>query len=261
MKSLETIAQGMGVKAIQDPDYAPARVTGSLLPPDDIECDECWDAGFVLLSVPTSDPRFGKAQPCGYCAGRRVNVDDLIAKSGVPVDDLDYSFEFYKGKPPEKRDAAIQVYTMTKTGSGFAYISGDYGIGKSGLLKAASLEMCRNKKRTVYAEMGEILEWETSKFNDFVEAEEEENERFRRLKHAHFLALDELDKVNVDSPWVQRKIFGLINYRYKNRGNKLTLIASNTMPGELPEALRWLQSRLKDAVEIEIGGVDMRGEG
>lgn len=226
------------------------------------DCDFCDDTGFYIPNLQPNQPGFGRAVNCPNCVGMGLEPSELLKRSGVPRMDLGYTFDFFLTYP-SKAQTAEMVKSMTGIGHGFIYLHGPYGMGKSGMLKASVNETCKAGRRGIYAEMGEVLRYERSKFGKDAddmnqEAAAEEKKRMSRLRMCHTLAIDELDKIT-DTQWVREQVFSLLNTRYSKRESHLTIIASNTTVDRLPTHMDWLKSRFSDALVFEVSGKHLRG--
>ena len=80
--------------------------------------------------------------------------------------------------------------------------------------------------------------------------------RLETLREARVLALDEFDRW-APTPWAQEKFFQLMDYRYRNASNLLTVFAANAGLDVLPG---YIASRMQDVTNyvFVLDGQDVR---
>ncbi len=72
------------------------------------------------------------------------------------------------------------------------------------------------------------------------------------------LAVDEISEISL-TDWSRQTLFRLLDSRYNERDNLLTVLALKPDPGNLPDDLAYLSSRISGGVPVEVAGPDMRG--
>lgn len=181
-------------------------------------------------------------------------------------------------KPPERtllldgyrtarhNRAAVEAFrAIVNAGAGMGTIYGAYGVGKTALLMAAVNECRRRDWTSMYTTVADLLGWLRAAFDPNVERDPEDQSFERRwalLVGCRCLALDELTAFSV-TPWAAERFERLIDERWRNMGQTITLCAFNADDDErvganLPGVV---ESRLRDrrAAWVGIGGtIDMR---
>ena len=115
-----------------------------------------------------------------------------------------------------------------------------YGVGKTRLL-ACIVNAARAAGHTaIYTTTADVLDYLRSAYAP--NAEISYDGRFDTLRNARVLALDEFDRW-APTAWAQEKFFQLIDYRYRNADNMLTVFAANSDISILPG---YIASRMND---------------
>ena len=115
-----------------------------------------------------------------------------------------------------------------------------YGVGKTRLL-ACIVNAARAAGHTaIYTTTADVLDYLRSAYAP--NAEVSYDGRFDTLRKARVLALDEFDRW-APTAWAQEKFFQLIDYRYRNADNLLTVFAANSDISILPG---YIASRMND---------------
>lgn len=208
--------------------------------------------------VPAHHPDFGKATPCG-CTSVRLGEKRkarLMKLDGLTEEERGYRLDNYEVIPANRAtyDALAKAAAQQR---GFIIVEGPYGVGKSRLLISVVNECREDGALSIYASMAELLDYLRDAFNPKRESENYE-ERWETLVNAPVLVIDELEKFST-SPWAMEKFTQLLHIRYRNIGQRLTLMATNATVANLPGDLR---SRLGDgrATICKISGADQRPE-
>jgi DNA replication protein DnaC len=222
----------------------------------DLDRGEGWYSGEMLSDT------------CTACneSGRRLY---LITVSGLSGNELDTKLHHFLADGALARkapaiEAARNVLEMGRKAHGFLTYHGGYGVGKTLLLKALVNEYRMIGHPAAYRTMAGLLGEIRENFGDNqgvnprslgVNRVEDVIEYYAR--RAKVLALDEVDRVNL-TDWAKETIFRLINARYENQGELLTIVATNTAPDNLDQELQYLASRMKSGQIVEVPGPDMR---
>ena len=115
-----------------------------------------------------------------------------------------------------------------------------FGVGKTRLL-ACIINAARAAGHTaIYTTTADVLDYLRGAYAP--NAEVSYDGRFDTLRNAHVLALDEFDRW-APTAWAQEKFFQLIDYRYRNAENMLTVFAANSDISILPG---YIASRMHD---------------
>jgi len=196
------------------------------------------------------------SEPCPVCAGFQKHTW-LLRMSRLEGLDQEIRLEQFmsmKGKEAAK-DIAASLLSQTPYPAGFCTFYGEFGVGKSMLLKALVNGFRVAEVTAAYSTMADLLAEVRDEFgSDARNAAETLIQEFRSVR---VLAIDEIDRVNM-TPWASETMFRLLNGRYSAQDRMLTVLASNSAPAQLPEQLQYLASRMTDGIIIEIGGMDVR---
>jgi chromosomal replication initiation ATPase DnaA len=71
------------------------------------------------------------------------------------------------------------------------------------------------------------------------------------------LCIEEVDRVNLTG-WARETLHRLLDARYNQRRELLTVLASNLAPEQLPADFGYLASRMRGGQVVEVAGLDMR---
>lgn len=183
---------------------------------------------------------------CGLSApDMLINLSDFLAS----------------GTAGGKKQARDMIYSLLRRGryaSGYITLWGDYGVGKTFLLKAAingfRVSGVQSRYITAADLLGDIRERFGGGGDGVVEVE--------RMIDAYgmlvpILAIDEVDRINL-TPWARETLFRLLDTRYNNAATMLTILALNPNPQLLGDDWGYLKSRMGGGEIIEVGGPDMR---
>jgi len=211
-------------------------------------CKLCGGVGFFRLDVPLDDENFGKAIPCDCTMQRmreinKAHIDAWRKWANIPGWRFDYPIDKIA------KDSTISFIDDKLT---FLVLWGGYGVGKTGLLVAATNTMWERGVPAIYANVPRLLDKLRSTYED--DNEENFDTLFSTLCNTPFLALDEFYRYKA-STWAVEKMEILIDYRYINQLK--TLVATNFSP----DADTMIGSRFRDSLVsrvLEVRGVDMR---
>ena len=104
----------------------------------------------------------------------------------------------------------------------------------------------------IYTTTADVLDYLRSAYAP--NAEVSYDGRFDTLRQARVLALDEFDRW-APTAWAQEKFFQLIDYRYRNADNLLTVFAANSDISILPG---YIASRMNDVCQLRVCHVRAR---
>lgn len=156
--------------------------------------------------------------------------------------------------------AVDAVKGATADGCGLVTLTGPFGVGKSVLLMAAVNDARSRSIPAVYTTATDLLDWLREAFDPHRDTSDGPDlsfeRRWRILTTAQVLAIDELDEFNA-TPWAMERFLRLIDERWRQMEQMLTLCALNAPVTQLPGKVA---SRLRDArgEVVEIKGADMR---
>jgi len=202
-----------------------------------------------------------RSAPCPVCCKGQMAAY-VLRNCGLTGADLDVSLVNFKVDGPllsEKSEALTACKRLLGQGlavAGFVTLVGDYGVGKSHLLKGLVNGFRQIGVMAKYSTMSDLLSDIRERFGDDHGAREAETviDLYRR---ARILAIDEVDRVHLTG-WAKETIFRLLNSRYEESDRLLTVMATNVEPIDLPAELGYLGSRMNGGQIIRVGGPDMR---
>lgn len=203
------------------------------------DCTQCHGAGYVRYNVPQSDPRFGRALPCGC---RMQEIDDYNAAlkrnaaTGKFAPTIGLSLDQLKNNgngtnammTASKRVLAGELFFLT--------LSGGYGVGKTHVLHAIANACGR---QVVVGYTATILQWLRDGYND--SSVVGFDERWAQIMNAECLCLDEFtpptalkdhDARIKNSEWANERMAELVNHRYELAKQRvaITVLATNQDP-------------------------------
>ena len=176
--------------------------------------------------------------------------------SGLNDKDLEIRIEQFipvKGKK-NAREMANLLLAMTPSPKGFTTFYGDYGTGKTMLLKALVNGFRITGITSSYIRMADCLAEVREQFDSGAKAAEIILEKYQNIK---VLAIDEIDRVNWTA-WAKEAAFRILDERYEKKYIQLTILATNKSPDEFPEELGYLVSRMRSGDIVKLEGDDMR---
>jgi hypothetical protein len=244
-------------------------------------CPNCGGMGYILLEV--LDPNSKSVSPrsdrnvsmpwagawwsftrhqyaCPLCNEFDVanRVAALFDACGLQDDERGWHLDYIDGM--DGKDGALraarELLGETPKPSGWSVMVGSFGVGKSGILKSLTAGFIRAGVQARYVRAADILTEIRSSYDD--DADVNESELRQRFGRYQFLAIDELDRLP-DTRWAQSTFAALIDDRYNARRGKATWMATNARPDALGGDFGYLESRLRDARRIPVGGIDLRG--
>ena len=162
-------------------------------------------------------------------------------------------FEPLPGKDAAKQ-VVIDLLAMNKSPCGFVTFHGHYGTGKTLLLKASVNGFLNIGLVARYTTLADLLADARERFGNSIGSVEATIDHLRGL---HILAIDEIERVNLTG-WANETIHRLLDSRYNQRNELLTVLATNLAPGMLPSEFGYLASRMSGGHVVEVGGADLR---
>lgn len=194
--------------------------------------------------------------PCPACKSSKLS-DWLQRRCNLIGSDLEIGLSSFTRRPGKEKahDLAGSLLSQGRNAAGFVTFFGGYGRGKSLLMKALVNGFRHQGALSLYSTLPDFLADVRAKFGESVRVTAEQTISYYR--DVRVLCLDELDKVKL-SDWAQETIFRLLDSRYQERREMLTVMAMNSRPEELPPEMGYLSSRMSEGQMIEIGGQDMR---
>lgn len=220
------------------------------------ECEVCAGSGYVSLGqVDTTHPDFGKVELC-------PEVDrwslPSAARYGLTKDEIE-KMDWTGLENPEPLKSVINaVLAFINEGTGWFYIWGAYGLGKSYVLKTAVAIVLRRNQEASYVRMSAIMD----RLRDGFDNPDVADTSMDWWAEVPFLAIDEFDRLRV-TEYAEEQRFLLMDQRYESavRNETATIIASNKPPEDLPGGDNgYLVDRIRDGrFQVwEVGGESQR---
>lgn len=250
-----------------------ARAGPVLSPPNSPRCANCNDAGLVVVQIENPEERSQTwwddvrgwvridtlAPPCPVCKSQADLIRHLWADCGLEEHERGWRVSYLSGRDgkEEALEAGVSILALTPAPAGWVTLYGDYGRGKTGLLKSLVAQLITAGVPAIYRRAGDVLADIQATFGERSEVTQAGIERV--IGRARFLALDEVDRTS-DRSWSRATLFRLLDLRYSRRATQATVLATNTPPDQLPDDLKYLASRMTDGQMIAVGGDDLRGK-
>jgi len=216
--------------------------------PGDPNCKICGGLGYVRQDLPVGHPDFGKMQ---ICVCRQLNVERAARERLFRLSNLEAleSMTFDTFKPQGRMGLADQhirslEYALSQAAnyaqslSGWLFLTGSYGCGKTHLAAAVANFAVGLGVPTLFLTVPDLLDWLRFSY-DAPDVNFEE--RFEEIRHIRLLVLDDLGTQNATA-WAQEKLYQIVNHRYVNK--LPTVVTSNQSLEEIDGRIR---SRLQDA--------------
>lgn len=200
-----------------------------------------------------------ESDPCPVCSQDKMQAW-ITKQCGLAGDDLNIAIGQFEAGGKLKKDYAkrlsLGLLLKGKTISGFVTFHGDFGVGKSMLLKAIVNGFRKDCIFAKYITMADLLAEIRNKFGEQrgVQAAQEVINEYRSFR---VLCVDEVDRVNL-TDWAKETTFRLLGSRYDDRSELLTVMATNLTPEDLPAEFGYLASRMRGGVVCLVDGPDMR---
>lgn len=185
-------------------------------------CPRCKGARYYLVDVPTTDVRFGKAQPCPECAG------DYSRLCGLTEAERQYSADSIEGKGATHQLLRWLVADCVSNPIGMLTLWGTFGTAKTMAIQAVVATLVRQRRAARFITAKGIEQrWFADMHGD--------SSNSQVFLTAPVLAIDELDKVNLRNDWVRQQFQALMDARYRTAvdGESMTLITLNGRPEEV----------------------------
>jgi DNA replication protein DnaC len=196
---------------------------------------------------------------CPVCtdpAARRLLV---LRNSGLEACEQTWTVDYIQGKEG-KTDAFLigrEILGKIPRPTGWYIFYGDFGRGKSGLMKSIVAQSAQVGVSARYTHAAAILDQIRSTFSKDAQLTSED---MRELYGSYqVLAIDEIEKIP-DTGWATSTLMLVLEARYNRRTVQATLIGTNEDPEAMPVGFGYLQSRMKDGERVRIAGIDLRGQ-
>lgn len=213
----------------------------------DPNCPHCGGVGYLRMDLPLDHSDFGRIQ---VCSCRQEELEAQIREGLFELSDLSeleyMTFETFQpggriGTGEQARASLARAHNHARmfadAPSGWLFIQGGYGCGKTHLAAAIANHAVASGVSTLFLTVPDLLD---SLRHAFSGAAGEFEERFERIRHASLLVMDDFGTQNA-TEWAREKLFQILNYRHINQ--LPTVITSNLA---LPEIEGRMRSRLSD---------------
>lgn len=210
-------------------------------------CPACSGMGFVLSDVPLGHPDFGKAIPC-HC---KLNERQVRQMSRFQrMSDLNalarFTFKAFTPEPPHLPPYTLKSLRLAYEAAlqfaeqplGWLLFSGGYGCGKTHLAAAITNQRLDQGQAAIFVVVPDLLDHLRMTYGP--DSEVRYDELFNEVRTTSLLVLDDLGVQNA-TPWVQEKLFQILNHRYNSR--LPTVLTTNQRLEDLDQRLC---SRLRD---------------
>jgi DNA replication protein DnaC len=185
-----------------------------------VDCPECGNSGTVVWF---DENRELHSRTC-RCMKKRIALR-RIRRSGMSDLLKRYSFKTYRADTPEQEKILRLAHRFAAQDSGWFYIFGQSGSGKSHICTAICGTLIERSKDVYY------MPWrdESTVLKSLVTDGAAYTARIRQLKKAEVLYIDDFLKGG-DTDADIRLAYEILNYRYNDRA--LRTIVSSEMPLE-----------------------------
>ena len=196
--------------------------------------------------------------PCGACTDAAAyyqrKKNSLWEQSGLLRNEQTWVIDYIDGL--EGKTIALRVarglLAAVPRPVGLGILLGDYGVGKTGLLKALVAQFIHLGIPAKYITGNGLL---SEVKNTYENGNGSELDLFDSYERVAFLAIDEVDVIG-SSAWAESTLRTIFDRRYAGRRECCTMFASNAA---LVDLWGYLRSRLEDGLVITIGGSSLRG--
>jgi DNA replication protein DnaC len=187
-------------------------------------CPICKGAGFVHPRLPSGKPDYSRVVNC-RCVQKELDKERkalLQRYSGLDLALLkNMTFENFKNRvnlPQEEQENLEGAYRLAldfaKSPDGWLVLQGVTGCGKTHLAVAIANHRLKEGKPVKFVAVSELLDHLRSTFSP--DSPISYDQLFEEVKNAPLLILDDLGEQST-TPWVQEKLYQLINHRYNAR--------------------------------------------
>jgi DNA replication protein DnaC len=220
---------------------------------DDDSCPRCEGAGFVRKAVQLGHPDFGRAFPCDCTHNESDDVKRarLLRYSNLgPLSRLTFENLSPRGRSPNSQHQDT-FEAATRAGEAFAaqpagwlVLVGPSGSGKTHLSAAIAGKCIETGQGALFMVVPDLMDHLRAAYQPGADAGYDEV--FETVRNAPLLILDDLGAQSA-TPWVEEKLFQLINHRYS--AQLPTVITTNL---DLVAFDPRLQTRLSDPVLSQV---------
>ena len=226
------------------------------------KCVHCTDLGWVYVTDNPLHPEFGKAHRCRMCG---VMQDDITRKQrnrerleqidGLEPMERRIRISELVDNGGEWRRAVEALTASVSRHRGIVTLTGAIGSGKTTLMigtvnmaRVAGIAACYRTAVGLFDELRACYDYsDGQRFTDLWEL----------VSEAKVLCLDDVDKWN-PTPWASERIDALLDHRYRQRSDTMTVVGGNTVAGLDPHIVSRITTH--EAQTFKLSGLDMRKE-
>lgn len=187
----------------------------------EIECPACGGLGVQRTNKPSGHQLFGQLLPCEVCGtGRRQGW--LAHVSRLSPEMLSFRLNHFQDRGG--MGAVVPALKHALDSGGWVTLSGPPGTGKTFLLACVANAARLAGRIAVYVTVADLL----ADLRDCFDPKADTNfsALFDSVTRADVLCLDEIEKFR-PTPWAEEQFFRLVEHRYRNWNQGLTLLATN----------------------------------
>lgn len=274
MKTIDGVSVGNYTHAMASQAIEQGKLVYIGVPEGGGSCANCGGGGLIVLTFtpkhPASSPS-GKgtsinglwynnventSYPCPICMDT-PDMSVLFEDSGLNYDESFWKLDYIEDMPGKENalTEARKLLSGTPRPLGLYTFFGNYGVGKSGILKAVTSAFIRAHIKAKYIRAADFLSEVRSTFTDDNTSEANVIHKYAKYQ---FLAVDEVDRIS-DTEWARSTTFTLLDRRYNARNMMATAMATNKFPDKMGDEWKYLMSRMLDGIRVPVGGESLRG--
>jgi DNA replication protein DnaC len=210
-------------------------------------CQTCQGMQWLRQARPFGHSDFGKLVACDCLLQQRRERRrlELLALSNLTELQQKQTLQTFRPQVKGVQEAVKVVKAFLDHPTGWVVLMGPVGTGKTHLAVAIVNACIEAGMVTLFAAVPDLLDHLRAAFSPH--AEVVYDELFERLRNAELLVLDDLGTQR-SSPWVDEKLFQLLNHRYNSR--RPTVITLNRRAWTFLDER--LQSRLSDQSLVQL---------